>query len=50
MKNPDRLSGLFWAVEAIFICPGSLRLFLGGLHHPGPGFFSFLAGAILGLF
>jgi len=50
MKNPDKLSGLFWAGVSILICWGSLRLSLGGLHHPGPGFFSFLAGAILGLF
>jgi len=49
MKTHDRLSGLFWAVAAIFICVGSLRLSLGNLHHPGPGFFSFVAGAILGL-
>jgi hypothetical protein len=49
MKNQDRLSGLFWAVAALFICVGSLRLSLGGLHHPGPGFFSFLAGTLLGL-
>ena len=50
MKNPDRLSGLFWAGVAILICWGSFRLSLGDLRHPGPGFFSFLAGAILGLF
>lgn len=50
MRNPDRLSGLFWAGVAILICGGSLRLSLGDLHHPGPGFFSFLAGTLLGLF
>ena len=50
MKNPDKLSGLFWAGVSILICWGSLRLSLGGLHHPGPGFFSFLAGTLLGLF
>jgi putative tricarboxylic transport membrane protein len=50
MKNPDRLSGLFWAGVAMLICWGSFRLSLGDLRHPGPGFFSFLAGAILGIF
>jgi len=50
MKNPDRVSGLFWAGVAMLICWGSFRLSLGDLRHPGPGFFSFLAGAILGIF
>jgi hypothetical protein len=50
MRNADRLSGLFWAGVALLICWGSFRLSLGDLHHPGPGFFSFLAGTLLGLF
>lgn len=49
MKKNDRLTSLFWLVVAILICLGSVRLSLGDLRHPGPGFFSFLAGAILGL-
>jgi putative tricarboxylic transport membrane protein len=32
----------------LFICIGSLRLSLGELHNPGPGFLSFYAGLILG--
>ena len=43
----DRASSLFWTVVAVGICFGSLRLGLGELHRPGPGFFSFLAGSVL---
>lgn len=43
----DRASSLFWMVVALGICFGSLRLGLGHLHRPGPGFFSFLAGSAL---
>jgi hypothetical protein len=43
----DRGSSLFWMVVALGICFGSLRLGLGVLHRPGPGFFSFLAGSVL---
>jgi putative tricarboxylic transport membrane protein len=51
MNNAERnrLSALFWLVLAVAICFGSVRLSLGELHKPGPGFFSFLAGAVLGL-
>lgn len=49
MKKNDRLTSLFWLVLAILICWGSVRVSLGDLRHPGPGFFSFLAGVILGL-
>jgi putative tricarboxylic transport membrane protein len=45
----DRLSGLIFVVLAIGICIGSVKLDLGTLRTPGPGFFSFVAGAILGL-
>lgn len=43
----DRASSLFWMVVALGICFGSLRLGIGHLHKPGPGFFSFLAGSAL---
>ncbi len=49
MKNDDSRSSLFWVVIAVLICWGSIRLSLGDLHHPGPGFFSFVAGALLGV-
>jgi putative tricarboxylic transport membrane protein len=48
-REKDRMSTLFWTVLAVGICFGSVRLDLGELHKPGPGFFSFLAGAILGI-
>jgi putative tricarboxylic transport membrane protein len=48
-REKDRMSSFFWILVAIGICYGSVRLDLGELHKPGPGFFSFLAGAILGV-
>jgi putative tricarboxylic transport membrane protein len=45
----DKWSSLVWCGMGIFICVGSLRLSLGELHHPGPGFLSFYAGLILGV-
>jgi putative tricarboxylic transport membrane protein len=49
MKNNDARSSLFWLGISLLICWGSVRLSLGDLHHPGPGFFSFVTGALLGL-
>ena len=48
-REKDRMSALFWILVAIGVCFGSVRLDLGELHKPGPGFFSLLAGAILGI-
>ena len=48
-RERDRISTLVWLVVAIGICFGSVRLSLGNFHKPGPGFFSFLAGAVLGI-
>lgn len=48
-RERDRMSTLFCLVAAIGICFGSIRLSLGSFRQPGPGFFSFLAGAILGI-
>jgi putative tricarboxylic transport membrane protein len=48
-REKERISALFWVVVAISICFGSVRLNLGGLHKPGPGFFPFLVGSILGI-
>jgi putative tricarboxylic transport membrane protein len=44
----DKWSSLVWCGMGLFICVGSLRLSLGELHNPGPGFLSFYAGLILG--
>lgn len=45
----DKSSSLVFLFIAIGICLGSIRLSLGEFHRPGPGFFSFLAGGILGV-
>jgi len=41
-------SSLVWLGMAVLICIGSLRLSLGTFQNPGPGFFPFLAGLVLG--
>ena len=46
----DRLSALFWLAAAAGVCYGSVKLSLGSLRQPGPGLFSFYAGAVLGTF
>jgi putative tricarboxylic transport membrane protein len=48
-RERDRITALVWLVVAIAICFGSVRLSLGNFHHPGPGFFSFVSGAVLGI-
>jgi len=42
-------SSLVWLGLAIIICIGSLRLSLGSFQNPGPGFFPFIAGSVLGV-
>ncbi len=48
-SKKDRVSSLFWIVVATGICAGSLKLSLGTFRNPGPGFFPFWGGAILGV-
>lgn len=50
LLKSDRVSGLIWLVLGIGLCIGSIKLNLGSLHNPGPGFMPFLSGALLGLF
>ena len=38
---------IFWAVLGLAICVGASRLSLGSPNDPGPGMFSFIAGAAL---
>jgi len=45
----DLVSGLFWLAVAIFAAVQGLALKLGSLHQPGPGFFPFWGGVVLGL-
>ena len=42
-------SSLVWLGLAIIICIGSLRLSLGSFQNPGPGFFPFIVGLVLGV-
>jgi len=42
-------SSLVWLGLAIIICIASLRLSLGNFQNPGPGFFPFIAGSVLGI-
>ncbi len=44
-----KLEGFIWIVIGITLCIGSLKVGLGKLDRPGPGFLPFLTGAILGL-
>ena len=45
----DLVSGLFWLAVAIFATVQELSLKLGSLKRPGPGFFPFWGGVVLGL-
>lgn len=47
MKKYDRVGGLVWFFLGIALCIGSIKLRLGDLHKPGPGFMPFLAGSLL---
>ncbi len=47
----DLTSGIFWLAIAIFVTiEGFTKLKLGTLHQPGPGFFPFWGGLLLGTF
>ncbi len=48
MKKADQWSGILLLVIAGFICWGSLSLSYGHIHNPGPGFYPFWLGIILG--
>ena len=48
-REKNRMSALVWIAVAIAICFGSVRLSLGNIHQPGPGFFSFVTGALLAI-
>ena len=50
MKKFDLQSGLFLLAISILICIGSVRLSLGSMRTPGPGFMSFFSGLLLGVF
>ena len=48
-QNGDQLSSLLLILFSLFVCIGSYRYSIGTLHKPGPGFFPFWGGLILGL-
>jgi len=51
MESRDRISSLILLVFSILVCVGSYRLpvGIGSWHDPGPGFFPFWAGGIMGV-
>ena len=49
MLKSDRWTGIFFLLLSAYVCGESLRLGLGDMHRPGPGFISFWSGLILGL-
>jgi hypothetical protein len=50
MQKQNRLSSLLGLLFSIFVCVESYRLDIGKFHNPGPGFFPFWLGMILGFF
>jgi putative tricarboxylic transport membrane protein len=47
--SKDLASSLFWLAVAVFVSfEGFINLKLGTLHSPGPGFFPFWGGVVLG--
>lgn len=48
MKRYDRITSLVCIAVAVAICFQSYRLSLGSWRSPGPGFFSFWTGVLLG--
>jgi putative tricarboxylic transport membrane protein len=46
-KTGDILAGLFGICLGVAVMIGAIRLHLGTAHEPQPGFFPFVAGAIL---
>lgn len=49
MGKADRISGIFWLIFSMVVSFESYNLGLGTLRKPGPGFFFFLTGIILGI-
>jgi len=49
VKNPDRVSSIFWFILSAAICIHASQLGLGSFHDPGPGFLFFWSGLVLGI-
>ncbi len=46
-SRADQIGGILWLGAGIYLCFGSMKLGLGTLHKPEPGFMPFLAGSLL---
>jgi putative tricarboxylic transport membrane protein len=46
----DRISSLFALLLALYVLKEGIGYDIGGLHHPGPGFFPLFGGLVLGIF
>ncbi len=49
MSVTHLIANLFWIAFSMAVCIESWHLKLGTFHKPGPGFFPFYAGALLGV-
>jgi putative tricarboxylic transport membrane protein len=49
MGSQLKYPGIFFLIFSIYVFIGSLKLGIGSLNKPGPGFISFCSGAILGI-
>jgi putative tricarboxylic transport membrane protein len=49
MKRRDLLAGLFWLSLSVFVIIQSIKVDIGSLHSPGPGFLPFWSAAMLGV-
>ncbi len=47
MSLKDIISTLFWIIIGVLVSFASIKLNIGDVKHPGPGFMSFYAGLIL---
>lgn len=50
MKKYDLMSSLTWMVVGLLFCIGSIKLEVGSLNQPGPGFFPFVMSVSLMIF
>ncbi len=49
IQEKDKMTSLIWLAAGLAVCYGGIRLSIGRLHEPGPGFFAFLSGSVLAL-
>ena len=49
LQNKDKLSSVLLFLFSALVCMGAFGYSIGSLHKPGPGFFPFIGGLILGI-